>query len=60
VKHHAIKDANTRRSDKLATTGIGTIDCIRHNMKLPCAVGDLQKGEKLVFSYITAGRLLII
>ena len=46
VKHHAVKDANTKRSENLAATGIGTIDCARHNMKLPCSVGDLQKGEK--------------
>jgi hypothetical protein len=46
VKHHAVKDANKSRSENLSVSGIGTIDCIRHNMKRPCAVGDLQKGEK--------------
>ncbi|KAG1775057.1 hypothetical protein EV702DRAFT_1180492 [Suillus placidus] len=32
----------------LAATGLGTIDCTCHNMKLPTTVGDLQKGEKYV------------
>ncbi|KAG2122502.1 hypothetical protein DEU56DRAFT_873615 [Suillus clintonianus] len=30
----------------LAATGVGMIDCARHNMKLPNGVGDLQKGER--------------
>jgi len=51
VKHHAVKDANTSKSRNLATTGIGTVDCARHNCKRPCGVGDLQKGERLVVNY---------
>jgi hypothetical protein len=43
-----MKDANTSRSANLASSGIGTIDCIRHNFKRPNSVGDLQKGEKYV------------
>ena len=30
----------------LAASGAGTVDCIRHNMKRPQAVGDIQKGKK--------------
>jgi hypothetical protein len=45
-----MKDANKSRSANLASTGIGTIDCIRHNFKRPNSVGDLQKGEKQVFA----------
>ncbi|KAG1750472.1 uncharacterized protein EDB91DRAFT_1235016 [Suillus paluster] len=30
------------------TTGLGTINCARHNMKLPNGVGDLQKGERYI------------
>lgn len=30
-------------------TGIGTVDCARHDMKRPNGVGDLQKGERCVF-----------
>ncbi|KIM73395.1 hypothetical protein PILCRDRAFT_81152, partial [Piloderma croceum F 1598] len=48
VNHHAMKDANKTRSGNLASSGIGTIDCIRHNFKRPNSVGDLQKGEKYI------------
>ncbi|KAG1868604.1 hypothetical protein F4604DRAFT_1881517 [Suillus subluteus] len=30
----------------LLQPGVGTVDCARHDMKLPNGVGDLQKGEK--------------
>ena len=40
----------------LAATGVGTVDCARHNMKLPNAVGDLQKGEWCVLSRFTSTR----
>ena len=47
IKHHAVKDANTKRSENLAATGIGGIDCILHNLQLVSAqLTDLQKGEK--------------
>ncbi|KAJ7141036.1 hypothetical protein C8R44DRAFT_604776, partial [Mycena epipterygia] len=29
-----------------ASSGVGTVDCARHNMKRPKGVGDLQKGER--------------
>lgn len=38
--------ADTKASQGLAATGVGTIDCAQHNMKLPNGVGDLQKGER--------------
>lgn len=44
--HTAVNLVNSKKSHRLAATGVGTIDCARHNMKLPTAVGDLQKGEK--------------
>ncbi|KAJ6457034.1 hypothetical protein C8R47DRAFT_996066 [Mycena vitilis] len=31
-----------------ASSGIGTVDCARHNMKRPRGVGDLQRGERYV------------
>ncbi|KAG2051234.1 hypothetical protein BDR06DRAFT_973945 [Suillus hirtellus] len=34
----------------LAVTGAGTIDCMQHNFKRPCLVGDLQKGERQLSS----------
>ncbi|KAG1864826.1 hypothetical protein F4604DRAFT_1683248 [Suillus subluteus] len=40
--------ADTKSNRGLATTGLGTVDCARHNMKLPNAVGDLQKGERYI------------
>lgn len=40
--------ADTKNACGLAATGVGTVDCARHNLKRPCAVGDLQKGERYV------------
>jgi hypothetical protein len=40
--------ADTKSSHGLAATGVGTVDCARHDMKLANGVGDLQKGEKCV------------
>ncbi|KIK78541.1 hypothetical protein PAXRUDRAFT_163737 [Paxillus rubicundulus Ve08.2h10] len=44
--HSAVNLADTEPSHGLAATGVGMVNCLRHNMKLPKAVGDLQKGEK--------------
>jgi hypothetical protein len=30
--------ADTKSSKGLAATGVGTVDCARHGMKLPCGV----------------------
>ncbi|KAG1864793.1 hypothetical protein F4604DRAFT_1882005 [Suillus subluteus] len=46
ASHNAVNMADTKASHGLAATGVGTIDCARHNMKLPNGVGDLQKGER--------------
>ncbi|KAH7907679.1 hypothetical protein BJ138DRAFT_1116497 [Hygrophoropsis aurantiaca] len=46
--HSAVNNADTKCNKGLAATGVGTIDCARHNMKLPTGVGDLQKGEKYI------------
>ncbi|KAH7917830.1 hypothetical protein BV22DRAFT_1108497 [Leucogyrophana mollusca] len=46
--HNAVDMADTKSSRGLAATGVGTVDCACHNMKLACGVGDLQKGEKYV------------
>ncbi|KAG1741401.1 hypothetical protein EDD22DRAFT_786709, partial [Suillus occidentalis] len=48
TSHNAVNLAETKNSHGLAATGAGTVDCARHNFKRPCAVGDLQKGEKYV------------
>ncbi|KAH7919505.1 hypothetical protein BV22DRAFT_1108049 [Leucogyrophana mollusca] len=46
--HNAVNMADTKSDRGLAATGVGTVDCARHNMKLPNGVGDLQKGERYV------------
>ncbi|KAG1797496.1 uncharacterized protein HD556DRAFT_1441055 [Suillus plorans] len=48
ASHNAVNMADTKTNWGLAATGLGTIDCARHNMKRPNAVGDLQKGEKYI------------
>ncbi|KAJ7901461.1 hypothetical protein B0H13DRAFT_2336039 [Mycena leptocephala] len=45
VAHDAV-DKHDRKSLGTASSGIGTADCARHNMKRPLGVGDLQKGER--------------
>ncbi|KAJ7740989.1 hypothetical protein B0H14DRAFT_3515409 [Mycena olivaceomarginata] len=47
-----------------ASSGIGTVDCARHNMKRPNGVGDLQMGERYLnmdylFFMSLAGCLLL-
>ncbi|KAG1830663.1 hypothetical protein EV424DRAFT_1470336 [Suillus variegatus] len=46
--YNAVNMADTKYNHGLAATGLGTVDCARHNMKWPNAVGDLQKGERYV------------
>ncbi|KAF9541213.1 hypothetical protein CPC08DRAFT_756183 [Agrocybe pediades] len=36
-----------RATEGYAATGMGTCNCVRHDMKRPNSVGDLQKGESL-------------
>ncbi|KAI0689311.1 hypothetical protein C8T65DRAFT_700284 [Cerioporus squamosus] len=43
--HDAVKLANIKGAAGLAATGVVTVDCSRHDMKCPCSIGDLQKGE---------------
>ncbi|KAJ7814729.1 hypothetical protein B0H13DRAFT_2218818, partial [Mycena leptocephala] len=45
VAHDAV-DKPDRESLGTASSGIGMVDCARHNMKRPNGVGDLQKGER--------------
>ncbi|KAF9463104.1 hypothetical protein BDZ94DRAFT_1193298 [Collybia nuda] len=44
--YDAMKSANSRGGKGLASSGAGTVDCSRHDMKRPVSVGDLQKGER--------------
>jgi hypothetical protein len=36
----------------VAATGVGTVDCARHDVKRPNSVGDLQKGERCVHFFL--------
>ncbi|KAK6966556.1 CxC2 domain-containing protein [Favolaschia claudopus] len=47
VAHDAV-DKPDRESRGTACSGIATVDCARHNMKRPNAVGDLQLGERYI------------
>jgi len=48
--HDTIKLASMRGGKGTAASGIGTVECSRHDMKWSTAVGDLQKGEWSVWS----------
>ncbi|KAJ7029541.1 hypothetical protein C8F04DRAFT_962701 [Mycena alexandri] len=47
VSHDAVNQPD-RKARGTASSGIGTVDCARHNMKRPNGVGDLQKGERYI------------
>ena len=40
-----MNNTDTKSSRGLPTTGVGSVCCARHEIKLPGCVGDLQKGE---------------
>ncbi|KAG2358630.1 hypothetical protein BDR07DRAFT_1452640 [Suillus spraguei] len=60
ISHNAINMADTKLSKGLAATGVGSVVCARHDMRLANGVGDLQRGEKymnmdyIVFSALSA------
>jgi hypothetical protein len=43
--HDAIKSASMRGGKGTDASGMGTIECSRHDMKCANAIGNLQKGE---------------
>lgn len=45
----AVDHANKRRSDGYVATGVGAVVCARHGLVRPNGMGDLQKGERLVY-----------
>ncbi|KAJ7303567.1 hypothetical protein DFH08DRAFT_986436 [Mycena albidolilacea] len=47
VAHDAV-DKPDREASGTASSGIGAVDCVRHNMKQPLAVGDLQLRERYI------------
>ncbi|KAJ8508653.1 hypothetical protein ONZ45_g9101 [Pleurotus djamor] len=46
--YDAVKLASARGGHGTTASGVGTIECSRHDMKRPLSVGDLQKGERYV------------
>ncbi|KAG1888680.1 hypothetical protein F4604DRAFT_1877221 [Suillus subluteus] len=46
--HNTVNMVDTKQSQGLAATGVGTVDCACHNFKQLNGVGDLQKGEKYI------------
>jgi hypothetical protein len=46
--HNALKLASMKGGKGIASTGVVTVDCARHDMKRPVSVADLQKGERFV------------
>ncbi|TFK88753.1 hypothetical protein K466DRAFT_488291 [Polyporus arcularius HHB13444] len=48
--HDAVNLATLKGAVHLASTGVVSVDCARHEMKRPCSTGDLQKGERSVNS----------
>lgn len=55
-RHDAVNLSDTKPSRGHAATGVGTVECSRHDMKRPNAVGDLQKGKRYVY-YSIIGTL---
>ncbi|EMD36395.1 hypothetical protein CERSUDRAFT_18702, partial [Gelatoporia subvermispora B] len=46
--HDAAMLANIKGYESLAASGVVAAQCVRHEMKRPCSVGDLQRGERYV------------
>ncbi|KAJ2930469.1 hypothetical protein H1R20_g6622, partial [Candolleomyces eurysporus] len=45
-RHDAVNLADSRPGQGYSASGVATVECARHNMKRPCGVGDLQRGER--------------
>ncbi|TFK80129.1 hypothetical protein K466DRAFT_504425 [Polyporus arcularius HHB13444] len=57
--HAAVNLATVKGATQLASTGVVSVDCARHEMKRPCSTGDLQKGERQVNAdYILRSSLM--
>ncbi|KAF9492528.1 hypothetical protein BDN71DRAFT_1483780 [Pleurotus eryngii] len=46
--YDAVKLASIQGGKGTTASGVGTIECSRHDMKRPVSVGDMQKGERYV------------
>ena len=45
-RHDAVNLADVRPGHGYAASGVGTVECARHNSKRPNAICDIQKGER--------------
>ncbi|KAJ2914486.1 hypothetical protein MD484_g5955, partial [Candolleomyces efflorescens] len=60
-RHDAVNLADSRPGHGYAASGVGTVECARHNSKRPNAVCDTQKGEKYCnMDYITVLSLYLV
>ncbi|KIJ10189.1 hypothetical protein PAXINDRAFT_164291 [Paxillus involutus ATCC 200175] len=50
--HNAVNMANTKSTKRLAVTGVGTVECARHNFKRPCGTADLQVDTYVNMDYV--------
>ncbi|TFK59339.1 hypothetical protein BDN72DRAFT_873055 [Pluteus cervinus] len=55
--HSAVN--NSRITDGLATSGVGSVGCARHDCFRPHSVGDLQKGERLCTVHYVDGDVVV-
>ncbi|KIJ11640.1 hypothetical protein PAXINDRAFT_164080 [Paxillus involutus ATCC 200175] len=46
--HNAANMADTKSTKGLAATGVGAMECTRHNLKRPSGTGGLQVGKKYI------------
>lgn len=46
VSHDAVNNADSKENQGLAITGVGTVDCSRHDMKRPNSMVTLKAGER--------------
>lgn len=59
-RHDAVNLADIRPGQGYAASGVGTVECARHNSKRPNAVCDIQKGERCVSDLDSPRFALII
>ncbi|KAJ7713623.1 hypothetical protein B0H16DRAFT_1341291, partial [Mycena metata] len=58
VAHNAV-DKPDHEARGTASSGVGAVDCARHNMKRPNSVGDLQLGERRDYLYINMDYIFL-
>ena len=54
-----MNSADTKDTHGCVVTGLGAVDCARHDFRRPNSVGDLQRGERCVTALIYAAELAL-